>query len=97
MVPAPITLTRRVILSPPDHSPQDLRHRDRMHDDGIDAAPQAVRLMKDAELAKHGGAVIVDLLACQFAICVERVDAAERKLDKTAGRRQAAPGPQVAP
>ena len=85
------------ILSPPNHSPQDLRHRHRMHHDGIDPAPKAVRLMKDAELAEHGGAVIVDLLARKPVVVVERVNAAKRKLDVTAGRRQASPGAQVAP
>ena len=49
-----------------------------MHHQGIDAAPQAVRLMKDAELAKHAGAVIVDFLACKPVVFVEGVDAAER-------------------
>src|SRR5262249_9965847 len=43
--------------------------------------------MKDAEL----GAVIMDLLACQPVLFVERVDAAEWKLNVTAGRRQTLP------
>jgi hypothetical protein len=68
-----------------------------MHRDGTDATPEAVRLTKDAELAEHGGAVIVDLLAREPVVFVERVNAAERKLDMKAGRRQAAPETPVVP
>src|SRR5262249_15851810 len=79
----------------PDHSPDDAHNRGRMHHDSVDAAPEAGRLVKDAELAEHGDAVIVDLLTCEPIVCVERIDAAERKLDGAAGRRQSAPGTEL--
>src|SRR5262245_19078299 len=67
-----------------------------MHHNRIDAAPEAVRLVKYPELTEHGGTVVVDLLARKPVVVVERVDAAERKLDDPAGRRQTAPETQVA-
>ena len=66
-----------------------------MHHKDIDATPETVRLMKDAELPEYRGAVIVDLLACQPVVLVEGVDPAERELNVTAGRWKAAPRAQV--
>ena len=82
-------------VRPGNHAPQDSHHRARMHHDRIDATPKAVRLMKDAELAEHCSAVIVDLLAYKPVVFVEGVDAAERELNMTAGRRQTAPRAQM--
>ena len=43
-----------------------------------DALQRAVRLVKDAKLAKERGAVVIDTLAGQTITILERVDAAER-------------------
>lgn len=49
------------------------------------------------ELPQQGRPVVVDPLTRQAIGVVERVDAAERKLDLRPGRRQPTPWPEVLP
>src|SRR5262249_39253971 len=58
---------------------------------------QAVGLVKNTELSKYGGAVVVNLLARKLIGIVEREDPTQRKFDKPAGGGQAAPSPQMLP
>lgn len=66
-----------------------------MHHDGFNAADHAVRLVENAELMQHCGAVVIDLLASQPILGVEGENAAKRKLHRAAGRRQPAPRAQM--
>ena len=54
-----------------NRSPDRLRHRQRMHHDGFDAADHPVRLVENAELMQHCGAVVINLLARQPILGVE--------------------------
>src|SRR6267142_2958939 len=80
---------------PPRFSQSDLRHRQRVCQQGGDTPKRTVRLVKDAQLPKERRAVVVDPLARQALGIVECKDPAERKLDLSAGCRQPAPRSQV--
>src|SRR5690348_15038744 len=77
----------------------EVRAHDRhwMTDGGDDASPPSRGLVEEAELAQHRSAVIVDALARQPVIGIERVDPAERELDPPARRWQAAPRAKMGP
>jgi hypothetical protein len=66
-----------------------------MHQGGREAPERAFRLVEQTELAHDDPPVVVDALAGQPVVRVEREHATERKVHATAGCRHAAPGPQV--
>src|SRR5512132_1107491 len=64
--------------------------------EGGDDPPQPSRwLVEEAELAQHRSAVIVNALARQAVIDVERIHRAKRELHPSARRWQAAPRAEV--
>src|SRR5206468_12672392 len=67
------------------------RDRQRMTQDGDDAPQSSPGLVEEAELAQHRSTVIVDALARQLVIGVERIYRAKRELQPPVRRRQAAP------
>jgi hypothetical protein len=62
-----------------------------MSEGGDNSAPPSRWLAEEPQLAQHRAAVIVDPLARQPVIVVERVNSAQLKLYPSARRRQAAP------
>src|SRR5438128_12086368 len=62
-----------------------------MTEGGHDPPQPARRLVEEAELAQYRCAIIVNALARQPVIDVERVHCAKRKLHSSAGRWEAAP------
>src|SRR5262249_29049570 len=56
---------------------------------------QTVGLVKDTELSKYGGPVVIDLLARKLIGIVEGEDPTQRKFDRPPGGGQAAPSPQM--
>src|SRR5258708_86996 len=62
-----------------------------MTEDGDDAPQPSHGFVEETELTEHRSAVIVDALARQLVIGVERIDPAKRELHPPARRRQAAP------
>src|SRR5262249_6451189 len=71
------------------------RDRGRVHERRDHATDAAEGLVEHADLPQHRRAVVVDLLAEQSIVLVERVDAAQGKLDVAAGAGQASPRPRV--
>ena len=55
------------------------------------SAKPADWLAKDAKLREHGGAVIVNALASQLIVAIERVNAAKRNFNSPGGSGQAVP------
>jgi len=66
-----------------------------MHHDSFDAADHAVRLVENAELMQHCGAVVINPLSRQPILGVEGENATKRKLHAAAGRRQPTPRAQM--
>jgi hypothetical protein len=71
-------------------TPQELstyrpRHCEGMCGDDLHAADNAVGLVENAELPEHRGAVVINLLACEPILAVERENTAQRKSQRTPG------------
>ena len=82
---------KRLLILPPNLSPDDLRHCERVRQHGGDAPHCAVRFVKHPKLSKQRSPVVVDLLARQAFFLVEREDTAERKFNLAPGCWQSAP------
>jgi hypothetical protein len=63
----------------PQHPSNHPRHRERMHQQGIEPPERAVGLMENSKLPQDGGSIVIDLLASESIVVVECEDCAQLK------------------